>query len=280
MSSRGEQRDFRELLAQELRLPEAQLGLDRAALYLAGDACPSLDPQQYLAQLDALATQVREMAGPAAEPEALARALHHLLFDTLGFSGNPSDYYNPDNSYLHRVLDTKVGIPIALSVLYLELARRLGVACQGVGLPGHFLVNVTPLGLYLDPFHGGQLLSAGDCRRLLGDMFGPSLPWQDEFLAPYAKRDIIFRMLNNLKQIFLGRQDYPRAASTLEQMTLANPGAPSPYKELGWCRLRMEQPRLALECLQRYLQLDPAAGDAGLIRRQVQALQAALGQGN
>lgn len=278
MTSQGNQRDFRELLAQELRLPEAQLGLDRAALYLAGEACPSLDPQGYLAQLDALAGQVRERAGSAAAPEALVRALHHHLFDTLGFTGNPADYYNPDNSYLNRVLDTRVGIPIALSVLYLEVARRLGVACQGVGLPGHFLVYVAPLGLYLDPFHGGQLLSAGDCRRLVGDMFGPNLPWRDEFLAPCAKRDIIFRMLNNLKQIFLEKRDYHRAASALEQMTLANPGAPSPYKELGWCHLRMEQPRLALEYLERYLQLDPAAGDAGLVRRQVQALQATLGQ--
>ena len=111
-------------------------------------------------------------------------------------------------------------------------------------------------------------------------MFGPSLPWQDEFLAPYTKRDIIFRMLNNLKQIFLGRQEFHRAISTLEQMTLANPGAPSPYKELGWCHLRLEQPRLALECLERYLHLDPAAEDASLVRRQVQALQSTLDQTN
>ena len=280
MTSQGAQRDFRALLAQELRLSDAEMGLDRAALYLAGEACPSLNPQQYLAQLDSLASQVREAAGPAAEPEALIRALHHHLFATLGFAGNPKDYYNPDNSYLNRVLDTRIGIPIALSVLYLEVARRLGVECRGVGLPGHFVVNVTPLELYLDPFHGGQLLSAGDCRRLMRDMFGPSVPWRDEFLMPYTKRDIIFRMLTNLKQIFLGNQEYRRAVTTLEQMILAHPEAPTPYKELGWCHLRLEQPHLALEYLERYLELDPAAGDAGLVRRQVQALQATLGQGN
>jgi regulator of sirC expression with transglutaminase-like and TPR domain len=142
------------------------------------------------------------------------------------------------------------------------------------------VVSVEALELYLDPFHGGQLLSAGDCRRLVQDMFGPSVPWQEEFLAPYTKRDIIFRMLTNLKQVFLGTQEYRRAVTVLEQMALVNPEAPSLYKELGWCHLRLQQPQLALEHLERYLQLDPAAEDASLVRQQVQALQAALGRGD
>jgi regulator of sirC expression with transglutaminase-like and TPR domain len=279
VTSPGAQRDFRGLLGRELRLPEAELGLDRAALYLAGEACPSLEPQRYLEQLDALAAQVREIAGPAAGPEALVQGLHHHIFETLAFTGNPADYYNPDNSYLNRVLDTRAGIPITLSVLYMEVARRLGVECRGIGLPGHFVVRVEPLDLYLDPFHGGLLLSAGDCRRLVQDMFGPSAPWRDEFLTPYTKRDILFRMLTNLKQIFLGNREYHRAVTTLEQMTLVHPDAPPPYKELGWCHLRLEQPQRALECLERYLKLDPAAEDANLVRQQVQALQMALEQG-
>ena len=280
VTSREEGRDFRGLFAQELQLPDAALGLDRAALYLAGEACPALEPQRYLDQLDTLAAQVRDQAGTTTEPEALVRELHHHLFDRLGFTGNPSDYYNPDNSYLHRVLETRAGIPIALSVVYLEVARRLGVACRGVGLPGHFVVNVEALGLYLDPFRGGLLLSAGDCRRLVRDMFGPGVPWQDEFLAPYTKRDIIFRMLTNLKQIFLGSREYRRAVTVLEQMALVNPDAPALYKELGWCHLRLEQPRLALQCLERYLELAAADEDASLVRQQVQVLQTALGQGN
>jgi regulator of sirC expression with transglutaminase-like and TPR domain len=258
-------------------LPDPALGLDRAALYLAGEACPDLEPQRYLDQLDTLAAQVRDQAGPTTEPEALVQALHRHLFDHLGFTGNPSDYYNPDNSYLNRVLESRVGIPIALSVVYLEVARRLGVACRGVGLPGHFVVGLEASGLYLDPFHGGQLLSAGDCRRLVQDMFGPSVPWREEFLAPYTKRDILSRMLTNLKQLFLGNREYRRAVTILEQMALVTPGAPSLYRELGWCHLRLQQPRLALEHLARYLQLDPAAEDASLVRDQIQVLQAALG---
>jgi regulator of sirC expression with transglutaminase-like and TPR domain len=119
--------------------------------------------------------------------------------------------------------------------------------------------------------------SRGICRRLVQDMFGPGVPWREEFLAPYTKRDVIFRMLTNLKQIFLGNQEYQRAVTVLEQMALVTPEAPSLYKELGWCHLRLEQPRLALEHLERYLELDPAAEDASLVRQQVQLLQAALG---
>lgn len=278
VTDREERQDFRGLFAQELQLPDAALGLDRAALYLAGEAYPDLEPQRYLDQLDTLAARVRDQAGPTTEPEALVRALHIHLFDHLGFTGNPSDYYSPDNSYLNRVLETRVGMPIALSVVYLEVARRLGVACQGIGLPGHFVVGLEASGLYLDPFHGGQLLSAGDCRRLVQDMFGPSVPWREEFLAPYTKRDILFRMLNNLKQVFLGTREYRRAVTVLEQMSLISPAAPSLHKELGWCHLRLEQLQLALEHLERYLELDPAAEDANLVRHQVQMLEAALGQ--
>lgn len=276
MSGGESPRDLRALLAAELRQPEEALALDRAALCLAGEAYPDLDPQRYLSQLDALASNVRDAAGPAADAAELLRRLQHHLFDRLGFKGNTADYYNPDNSYLHRVLETRLGLPIALSVLYLEVARRLGVTCRGVGLPGHFVVAVEPLGLYMDPFHGGQLLSASDCRRLVAEMFGPAAPWREEFLEPYTKRDILFRMLTNLKHIFLGRRQYRPAAKVLEQMVLVRPEAADLYKELGWCHLRLEEPQLALDCLERYLQMEGPAADSTLVRQQVQVLRAAL----
>ncbi len=125
-----------------------------------------MDPTQYLRQLDALTNETREFAGADRDRAFLATTPNFHLFERLGFTGNLEDYYNSENCFLNRVLDTRTGIPIALSVLYLEVARRLGLKCYGVGMPGSFLVALEELDLYLDPFHAGRLLSAGNCRRL------------------------------------------------------------------------------------------------------------------
>jgi regulator of sirC expression with transglutaminase-like and TPR domain len=274
------QEDFRELFAWQVSLPETQLELDRAALYLAGEEYPDLEVTQCLRQLNALADEVRAAAGGGYDREALVKALNFHLFEHLGFTGNPDDYYNPENSFLNRVLDTRIGIPIALSVLYLEVARRLGLKCYGVGMPGHFLVALEDLDLYLDPFHTGLLLSAGDCRRLAVDMFGPALAWNDNFLAPCPKRVILFRMLNNLKQIYLRSRDYQRGINALQRMILIDPDAISLYKELAWCQVQLRDYLPAIRSLENYLRRGESPQDSAEVERQIRSLRTALAQFN
>jgi regulator of sirC expression with transglutaminase-like and TPR domain len=182
-------------LAQQIQRPDAEMELDRAALYIAGEEYPCLEVKGYFNQLDEIAAEVRSQAGNTHNQRRLMESLNHHLFDHLGFASNQEGYYNPENRFLNRVLDSHVGIPITLSLLYLELGRRLGIICQGIGLPGHFLVRVEELGIYVDTYNGGQLLSVAECPSLVQDALGPYLPWREQYLSPYSKRDILFRLL-------------------------------------------------------------------------------------
>jgi regulator of sirC expression with transglutaminase-like and TPR domain len=246
--------DFRKLFHTQLQLPDEELDLGRAALYLAGEQYPSLDVDGYLRQLDRMAEVVRSEIGDTSDQRRLFRALGHHLFERIGFTGNTDDYYNPDNSFLNRVLETLRGIPITLSLVYLETGRRLGLSCYGVGLPGHFLVGLEELDLYLDPFNAGLLLSSADCRRQVEETFGSRLDWQEEFLSPYSKRDILFRMLTNLKATYLQNEDWHSAVGGLQRLTLIDPSLPYLYKELAWCHLNLGERLAAGNCLEMYAQ--------------------------
>ncbi|HZA23319.1 MAG TPA: transglutaminase-like domain-containing protein, partial [Dehalococcoidia bacterium] len=267
-----ERRDFRALWAQQIQRPDAALELDRSALYIAGEEYPWLDVEDYLDQLDEIASEVRSKPGNPRHQRRLTEALNRYLFDYLGFTGNKDDYYNPENSFLNRVLDTHVGIPITLSLLYLEIGRRLGIRCQGIGLPGHFLVRLEELGLYLDPFNGGQLLSVTDCPRLVQDTFGAYLPWREGYLSPYSKHDILFRTLNSLKCTYMRRRDYSRAAVALQRMALLSPASPFINRELSWCYVNLEEHWAATRHLEMYLRAARPSQDTLELRRQIQSV--------
>ena len=271
-----DKQQFRELFISQLELPEEQQDLARLALYLAGEHYPSLDVETQLAHLDRLAADAQKQAVPASDQDTLFRSLSQYLFEDAGFSGNGQDYYDADNSFLNRVLETRRGIPITLSLVYLEVGRRLGLNCYGVGLPGHFLVGLAEPDLYLDAFNGGLLLSAADCRRQVAEGFGSRIPWQEEYLAPCTNREILFRMLTNLKFIFIERQDYRSAAGVLERLTLINPSMFDCYKELAWCHLKLGERRVASGYLERYIQGASSTGDPEDARRQVRAMWESL----
>ena len=272
--------NFRELFTQQVQLPEEELELDRAALYLAGEDYPALDVAANLDRLSVMASEVRQTVGSIADQRALIEALRAHLFDHLGFDGNSVDYYSPDNSFLNRVLETRTGIPITLSLVYMEVGRRLGITCHGVGLPGHFVVGLDQLGLYLDPFNAGHLLSAADCRLFLQDTFGERLPWRQEFLLSSSKHDILFRMLTNLRQIFLQREEYARALAVVQRMALVRPAMHVLHKDISWCHLQLKEYRRAIGELETYLQREANPQDAAEVRRQIQALWAMLSQLN
>jgi regulator of sirC expression with transglutaminase-like and TPR domain len=205
---------FAELLAR----PEAEIDLDRAALLIAAHARNELDVD---AQLDAIDGLAAGCEGPE-----LAAVLSHL-FVRLGFRGNPEDYYDPCNSYLDRVIATRRGIPITLSVLTISVARRHGIELVGVGMPGHFLVrSVSDPSLFVDPFTGGAVLDASGARTLFHSLHGPDAGFSEEMLAPVGPRSVVTRMLNNLVAVFGARRDHGgrlwalRLRSTVPGVTL------------------------------------------------------------
>lgn len=179
--------------------PEDALPLDEAALLLAAHASPGLDVATQLRRLDDLAAQC---------PEPTLGALCGLLFEEMGFAGASDDYSDPRNSFLDQVLDRRTGIPISLSVVMLEVGRRVGVPLEGVGMPGHFLVRHTAAPrVLIDPFNGGRHLDATQCADLVASIFGPGAPFPASVLAPSGPRTILARMLANLKNSYFERRD-------------------------------------------------------------------------
>lgn len=211
-----------EATARFLALVESDdVPLDEGALLIAAHAYPSLDVDAELARLDALA---------AACPSNLD-GLRRYLFSEVGFRGNEDDYGDPRNSYLNDVLDRRLGIPITLSVVAIEVGRRVGVPLAGVGLPGHFLVRheaVPPL--LLDPFNGGHALTPEDCEALVGRLYADRVAFTPALLAPVDNRAILARMLNNLRQTFQRVGDAASAAWVL-RLRAAIPGTGA--RELG-----------------------------------------------
>ncbi len=279
MSTQGST-DFRTLFSKEVKKPEADIRLDRAALYLAGEEYPEIDVHSYLAELDAFASQIalREIAETA--PADLARAIAHYLFDQVGLHGNTGEYYSPENSYLNRVLETRTGIPITLSLIFLEVARRLGLRCSGVGLPGHFIVGLDDTGEYLDPFNAGTMLSAEDCRNLVQNMSGGRLEWTDQVLAPYTKRDVLFRILNNLKSVYMQTKEYTKAVGVIQRMAIISPSMPSLYQEQAWCHAQQYEYRMAIGVLEAYLEEAGEPDDSKQVKDQITGLWASLSRLN
>ncbi|MCH7738274.1 MAG: transglutaminase family protein [Chloroflexi bacterium] len=279
MSTHG-RTDFRTLFSQEVQKPEEDIRLDLAALYLAGEEYPEIDVPSYMAQLDAFAAQVSLQVNYETAPADLAGAIAGYLFGEVGFHGNSGEYYSPENSFLNRVLETHTGIPITLSLLFLEVGRRLGLRCSGVGLPGHFIVGLDDSGEYLDPFNGGGSLSSEDCRTLVRNMSGGRLIWTDEFLATSTKRDILFRMLNNLKSVYMQSEEYTKAVGVIQRMAIISPGLPSLYQEQAWCHAQQLEYRLAIGVLEGYLEEAGDPEDAKQVKEQINGLWASLSRLN
>ncbi len=201
---------FADLVAR----PEAEIPLDEAAFLIAAHAHPDLDVEAELSRLDGLA---------ATCPEPTLDGLRRHLFDDLGFSGNHRRFSDPHNSFLNDVLSRRVGIPISLSVLTMEVGRRIGVPLVGVGMPGHFLVrHQEGAGELLDPFGGGRLLDLADCARLFSSVHGEAPSFDPALLAAIGPRAILVRMLTNLRQLYLARGD-ARSAGWVYRLRAAIP---------------------------------------------------------
>lgn len=191
-----------------MRTGQPSVPLDEAALLIAAAIQPDLEPVDWLARLD-------QLAAGCSEPTADGVA--HQLFDVDHFTGNRGAYYDWRNSCLDRVIATRTGIPISLSVLMIEVARRVGVELHGVGMPAHFLVRAADdPDVFFDPFDGGRKLDRAGARSLFEQVTGSQVVWDERYLDPTPNRDIVIRMLNNLKSVFVGRSDAVRLAIVMD----------------------------------------------------------------
>jgi regulator of sirC expression with transglutaminase-like and TPR domain len=263
-------REFR----QAVDRPEDKIDLGRAALTIALSDYPRLDIAGYLARLDRLAKDVQGRRGDEKDAYRSIAVLNDVLFKQHGFCGNGEDYYDPKNSFLNEVLDRKTGIPITLSVLYIEVAQRIGLDLEGVNFPGHFLVKHESADgeIVIDPFHGGAIKTAADLAAMLKDLYGANVTLKPEFLERAGKKQIVKRMLGNLKAIYLRREDLGRALSVCDRLIIADPAAADEVRDRGAVYLQLEIFARAREDFETYLRLAPDAGDAALIREQLAAL--------
>ncbi len=215
--------------------------LDHAALMIGAWDYPERDLERYRAQLDTIAKLAGDEVARASNGIARARAISDTLFERMGFSGNTTDYYDPRNSFLCEVIDRRTGIPISLSVLYLEVSRRVGVLAQGVNFPGHFLVRVAieDAWLFLDPFSGGRALTPGDLETLLRKTTTPDAVLEPSVIAAASKRQILARMLVNLAGIYGRNGDLPRSLDVLERLAVLEPSNPRIARDLAQLRERV-----------------------------------------
>ena len=264
-------RRFTELVSR----PSGEFRLAESALLIAQEEYPHLDLAAYLQRLDALAARIAARLGLELDPQRIVAAINTTLFEEEGFRGNQDNYYDARNSFLNEVLDQKTGIPITLSVVYLDLGRQVGLPIVGVGLPGHFIVQYrahsTPF--WIDPFHYGQILSREDCITRVAQFYGQELTWQDAFLQPVSDHAILTRMLNNLKVIYVHQRDYHRALGVVERLVLLLPDSAAEIRDRGLLHAQLGHLETALDDLEHYLQLAREAPDALVISQHIAALR-------
>jgi regulator of sirC expression with transglutaminase-like and TPR domain len=258
--------------------PESRL--DVAALEIASIETPNLDPEPFLRILDRIASGIASLLPSSADGRDYVRVANGYLFDDLGFRGNETDYNDPRNSCLNHVLDRRTGIPIALSVVYIEVARRLGQPVAGIGLPGHFIVQYDDgeFATYIDPFHSGKLLTVQDCRQMARERTGSEA--DAKALAPVGTRYIVVRMLNNLRSSYFRSQQFDKMVAVTDLLIEGFPRNPEYYKARGIARLRMRQLRSAKEDLELYLKYAPEAADRAQITEQLGSIHRLLGRLN
>lgn len=258
--------DLKGLLAGQ----DDAMELDLAALNLATVEFPELDFRPSLLALDHFANAIADRCKDLSDGREFVRVANEYLFGEIGLRGNADDYYNPRNSCLNEVLNGRLGIPITLSVVYMEVGRRLAKHVVGIGLPRHFVIQYDDgdYSAYIDAFHGGAILSPDDCYRLAQAEDEPN----PRLLAPAPKRQIVMRMINNLRGIYFSQRSYEKAQEILNVLIEANPESAEEYKQRGLVRLQMRHLIAGKRDLQKYLTLNPEAEDKEEIEGQLHAV--------
>jgi regulator of sirC expression with transglutaminase-like and TPR domain len=246
------------------------IDLIRSSLLIAESEYPVLNAVPYVQQIERMALRATEYLPLDAEPAQYIQVLNRVLYDEEGLHGNREDYYDPRNSFLNDVLDRKLGIPITLAVIYMEVARRIEFPLVGVGMPGHFLLkhyDVDGRETLIDSFERGALVTPADCQRRLDQIYSGQLSLQPGFLVAVPRRQILLRMLNNLRSIYLTARNFKKALAIVDLILAVYPRSPEDVKQRGLLRHETGQKRLALDDFDLYLKMSPDASDAGEIRQ-------------
>ena len=230
---------FREIVSGD----DERINLAEAALLIAAEEYLALDVNLYVERLDLIANSIRDRITDDVDSELVISAINFTLFDELGFRGNQESYYDPRNSFLNQVIDRRLGIPITLTVVYMEVARRIGFAVYGVGLPSHFIAGHSGDAgeVYIDPFNQGRVLGRAGVEEMFSEMSGGALELKAEHLSPVKNKQILTRMLSNLLNIYLGNYsgagdrytDYARALRAMERIILVNPSSSAHIRDYG-----------------------------------------------
>jgi regulator of sirC expression with transglutaminase-like and TPR domain len=251
------------------------IDLALGALAIAREEYPDLDEPRYLRALDEFAAQVMRALPAGALPERRVARLASVLFHELGFSGNQTDYYDPRNSFLNEVIERRTGIPITLCVLYMEVGRRCGLRVDGVAFPGHFLCKVTldEGELIIDAFHRGQILGLAEIKRRLATAMGDAPPFDARVLRAARPREILARILQNLRSIYLDKSDLPRALSCVDRLLLLQPEDARVLRDRARLYETLGGADAAALDLEQVLRLDPKASDATALRARLERLR-------
>jgi regulator of sirC expression with transglutaminase-like and TPR domain len=268
---------FAEIVSRE----DEQINLAEAALLIAAEEYPRLVVEVSLEKLDLFGDIAREQAAEARDAIDIISALNSTLFERLGFRGNRESYYDPRNSFLNEVIDRRIGIPITLTVVYIEVARRIGFSLKGVGLPFHFIAKheAESGDIFINPFSEGRVLGVAACAELVTNMSGGRVELKTEHLEPVSNKQILTRMLSNLLGVY-SASDRRRALAAIERILLINPDSTPHIRDRGLLLAAVGDSANAIAELERYLALAPEAADADAVREQIKSTKQNLARLN
>lgn len=266
----------RRLLAAELARSEAELNLAKAALLVAKEEYPQLPIDLYLARLDQVAEEVKDRLAEENAPLVVLQEVLETLYTRRGFEGNREAYHDPRNSFVNDVLDRGVGIPLTLGIVLLEVGWRLDLPLEGVNFPGHFLVRYRGdvVVLLVDPFDGGKMRFQDQAQELLDRAYGGMVRLQDSFLRTASKREMLTRLLTNLKSVYVKVGDHERALGAVERLLMITPMAPAESRSRGVLLARLGRQEEAAEQLEAYLRVAPTATDVPRVVEMIRTLRA------
>ncbi len=263
--------EVRSQFAKIVARDESTLELDRAALLIAAGEYPHLNVEEYLAELNNLAEMARSRDDMFADPLIRIMRLSNLLFDELQFRGNAEKYYDARNSFLNDVIDRRLGLPITLSVLMIEIGRRIGLQLFGVGMPGHFMAKYADdeQEIFVDPFHGGRIVNEERCHEMISEMYQGQMKFHPSFLYAVGKKQILARMLQNLKGIYSRAQNHHKTLGMIELALLINPESAGELRDRGLVCLALGKYVQARTDLEEYLRRAPKSDDAAEIKKRL-----------